>query len=413
MSQQWVDHNGQQVVPVDTKLCDTFIPSNISLACFSTQGAYFSSAVSTNYKQEVYSILYEIQPKSELHSLYAYSIGVTSSKVLSNRKEDFKVIKFFTGNANQSTEIDVFPIITGYGFSPWFKCNGLVIPSTQTLYAMNPVTDIIAYHLNPYFASSCGEMVPESKAKMYVTTDLRRGVAIPMDQSPFAEGNTVYPGLGPVFWDGKFDLVNKMVKSYHGGVSQIPFLWQDYGFRDTGSVAYHLTKAGALVDGGIVPAASADSGGSIASDWLVYFPNIKSDGIYEFSLDDLVYKIDGQTMKSKVLATSDTSKPDPNPPSIKRLYHFTDDHRSEVYRQNKTNRLQFEFDAVGGNISQVALKYGIGEIPTNPIEMSSNAGVYSAILPVVNSGSLASFSLEVQDDSGNKLNYTFQMPIGE
>src|SRR6185437_7202269 len=123
------------------------------------------------------------------------------------------------------------------------------------------------------------------------------------------------------------------------------------------------------------------------------------------------YTAKGLSMMASVQATFDTSQADSNPPAMKRLYYYTNDVRSEIYDPQATNRLELEFDPVGGTVADVTVAFSSDGQTFQPVSVNNSNSVYSATLPQVDTSKIT-VRIVASDSSNNVLTYTFELPKG-
>ncbi|MCX6808806.1 MAG: S8 family serine peptidase [Candidatus Berkelbacteria bacterium] len=246
------------------------------------------------------------------------------------------------------------------------------------------------------------------------------------DYSPLTavpiENKTVNNGVGPYGFSGQFtNTGSSMLLDTVSGGGLAPFYQQDFGSMNYGQVPWQLTKANQkVVDG------SFYENNLTGFIWPGYYNSNKlaianglSTGIYNFTAGPIHYQINQSDVTAGVTAKFDLSKSDPNPPAIQQLKFLTNDQRSETYTQDMNldsahqdkNVVQVMLDPVGGAIASVKANYAVDGTGTNAVEvMKGNNNLYSASLPAINATRLVTITLEANDDSGNQLAYSFDLP---
>lgn len=401
-----IDSSGQQGQTFDSEIKFYYAQTRIY---DTTQGGItnlYMSNMSANYNHEI--VLAGIQPAAKIHYYYYNFPGLDSNKTLTNVASDFKTMKV-QWDIDQQTGSILPVIFVGNGSSSharYWSNQSLPLPLTQTLYSFTPAT-------YKYYAQTSGPTgrTIDDQPTFVIDGTLKRwtqfGAVL-----PDLKENVIYEGLGPSVWFGAFNNTKTAIniKSYLVGLNYYnlggdapAFQRQDYATRPFNDIPFTLSKNGSIFYSGVLPNFRYNYS-RLATIYTT------ETGIYSFSTD-FPYKSKGQDMTAKVRASFDTANSDPNPPAIKRLYSYTNDARSEIYDPNGINKIEVEFDPVGGSISSVAISFSADGINFQPLTVNNNGTEYSAYLPKTETGKIA-VSLLTKDIAGNELNYTFELPKG-
>lgn len=367
---------------------------------------YFSN-VSSNYRYS--RLAAPVQPKSLMHYFYIDFTGLTASKTVTNTPSDFKMAKVQWNVDQQGGSIQPL-IMAGLGGAVacvYQNAQFLSQPVTQTVYSLIPfdsgqMIGSMSRTAPVYSYTYDGEVTP------YFGTDtlLRKTFSL---ANPLPDRTaTIYAGLGPTIWFGKFQNTptHVAIRTYFDNrqleTNYTPFLRQDYSSRPVPSVPFTISKGATTVYSGSTP--------------IFPFGYLKGDvyvgtaGVYEFKAT-VPYKAKGLDMTGKVSAVFDTSRADPNPPSIKRLYYYTNDERSEIYDPNGLNKVEVDFDPVGGTLTNATIAFSTDGQTFEQLPVTNNGLTYTAILPQTGTGKVT-IKVTAKDTAANELNYSFELPQG-
>lgn len=400
-----IDSSGQQGSAFDSLLKFSYF----QLPMYNTsQGgitSLYMSNMSTNYNQEI--VLAGTQPATKIHYYYYNFSGLDSNKTLTNVASDFKSMKV-QWDIDQQTGSILPVVFVGNGSSSharYWSNQSLSLPLTQTLYSFTPAA--YKYYAQTYGAT--GQTI-DDQPTFVIDGTLKRwtqfGAVL-----PDLKENIIYEGLGPSVWFGAFNnSMNAMnIKNYLTGFTynlggdSPAFQRQDYSTRPFKEIPFTLSKNGSVYYSGVLP-------NFRYSYTRLAAVSLTQAGLYTFQAD-FPYKNKGQDMLAKVRAAFDTSKADPNPPAIKRLYTYTNGARSEIYDPSGVNKIEAEFDPVGESMSSVAISFSADGLNFQPLTVDNNAAVYSTILPSTGTEKVT-IQLLAKDTAGNELNYTFELPEG-
>lgn len=390
--------------------------------CTNCTKNYYSDLSSNYYVQEYHA---EESPRARQHFFWNEAKGgLSSDKIATNTPSDLKV-GHIQSNLNANPTVPTLPFITMW-FPPvqwagldWYfgggGTDGTKISSRyQTIYS-NLSAGASLEHESDISRGSCDTSLKYCPSQFILPNwDLasnRRFWLTSHDTVPDLKGDTVYSGLGPSYWSAKFKNLPNQINVGKAGNS-FGFLRQDYSLQEYDATPFTLWRNGNQVYNDKTFASTIPGAYNEPRDLINAVPT-DTPGIYEFKIDSFAYQIKSQDMNAKVDAKFNTSATDPNPPSIKRLYFFTNDIRSEVYNETAPNRLEFEFDPVGGTISQAKASYSTNG--TNFVSLAVNSGTngYSVDIPALQNLSKITFKIEATDSTNNSLAYTFELPRGE
>lgn len=356
---------------------------------------------------------------NKVYNIGGKFVGITADQNITNTSADVKKMKFML-NINKTSSESFVPLIRTINAWTTYNATPKTFYQFQNYYTnfsdywVSQISDIAMVGCSGP-CDSIFETLPINPVtgarKVFEGEDPD---AQPGD-FPTVTNSVVFNGLGPAVWAGKFENTssNIYISNYFGVRSAPAFLRQDFVKQDYGPIGYVLSKNGSQVSSGnftqrvFDPNLTPDYGGTIAS-----IP-VSSTGNYELRVDSFPFTIGKTTMNAKMVANFNNSLADPSPPSIKRLYYFTNDVRSEDYNETVANRLEFELDPVGGSISSAKASYSTDGTNFTPMNLKNQAGNYSANLPSIPGLSKITLMLEATDKAGNSLSYSFELPRGD
>ncbi|MBX4190416.1 S8 family serine peptidase, partial [Candidatus Parcubacteria bacterium] len=413
------DENGNPVSSSNTNnfwSATTYAPSKLGIATINTvpnlEG--FFSDMSSNYNhQDVF--MPEVQPKSKLYHFYGVFNGLNNDLTYTNTAQDLKKISL---QINSNITGAALPTIYNCFASPaTASCNArydssatISIPTTQTLYTNAPAG--VYFQSIPNTAGlGCPSTIQTCDYVFYspyFDSTGQRAMALTGSLLEPMQEKTVYTGLGPNVWFGKFGNTSNQInlKPYVAGFNNV-FVRQDYSLLQYGPSTYTISQNGVAVKTGTLPAYRPWAWGMTGTP--IPAISLSSPGVTEFSTT-VPYKNNGQSLNAKVVAQFNTSTSDPNPPSIKRMYYFTNNVRSEQHDGSGSNKIEFMLDPVGGNLGEVILESSNDGVNFSPVAVQESSGVYQAATPSA-MGNKITLRLSASDSSANKLIYTFELPV--
>ncbi len=193
------------------------------------------------------------------------------------------------------------------------------------------------------------------------------------------------------FWYAGFGNTNTKIyaNSYKGNES-------NYFYSQTYDDVYDTNRSYKLYDSGTL-----DSSGSLdkinfsitQGRWSLVVEN-------NFTLNTI-------ENSARVNATFDTSLADKNPPAFKYLHMYTDNLYSDFVYTEKTNEFEFELDPVSGTLASVDMWYY--DTSWHALSLTSSGNVYNTSLPSGITTTKVRFRILAVDDSGNSLDYEFDL----
>jgi hypothetical protein len=182
---------------------------------------------------------------------------------------------------------------------------------------------------------------------------------------------------------------------------------QDYSLTEYWPLNYRVKSGGVEIANGAVPIYLMQG---FDATRILLDQNV-SPGKYE-AMIDIPYEMSGKNYSGNFTANFDTSVSDPNPPSINRMFFYSNGERSEYYRPGKNHLVEMEFDPIGGSISQVLVSYSLNGTAYIPLTVSNSGGVYSSTIPNITGVNKTSIKISAVDSSSNNMTYIFELPVG-
>lgn len=406
--------------------------------------SYYSN-ISNNFSLEKGYNQGGYDPVGTTQVFYYNATNLSSGKTITNTTSDFqKIPVYYSPDSSLTVFAAITPCLSGYcwGDSPYSTYNPfcsptITIPGQQTLATLVP-PQAGSYYAS-YLRAQSGQIncygtgnltwgpevspmfTADSSPKRWFASFLAGSARPPQGNAinalPAMQERVVYNGLGPSYWSGTFQNSQNQIKilPYYSLVNAM-FLRQDFSIKDygtSGQITYTIPTAGGgvtTVNGGSFPSYSSfvTTNQTLAPVSLPVAGPAKMTATFP-------YMNLGRSLNSKTIASFDTSKADPNPPAFKRLYYYANNARSEVYDPAVNgNYVQFEMDPVGGTMGSITVQYAVDGKTFQPISVSNTNGVFTAIMPSgLSSGSnIVDIDIRASDDTGNILDYDFQMPFG-
>jgi subtilisin family serine protease len=378
------------------------------------------SAVSTNY---TYTGLYDFPYYQPARDLYYYTMsftGLSDDLTYRNEASDVRAFRLKTDtnlaepawtSVKHCKRLYGLCYTTGYPFNSGPK---LDMPAEQTLYLLDPPAD-------DYFQAKTNDTgigCPASgicptiffSPNFFPATGERRYVSN-FELPPLTE-DAVYNGLGPAVWSGRFtnSALSVGLTSYpDAGSNKILFVRQDFSSGTYPAPVYAVEQGGAVVESGTLPERNRYA--VVGTQPAIPTVTLPVSGPATFRATS-THQIGGENFSARVLAEFDTSLTDRNPPTIKRLYFFTDDERSETFGQAPSeNRLELEFDPMGGEIAEVTAGLVAQDGSVEALTVNADRGVYEAVASATIEATSTTLRVSGIDDSGNSLTYDFDLPV--
>ncbi|MBD3249814.1 S8 family serine peptidase, partial [Candidatus Woesearchaeota archaeon] len=110
---------------------------------------------------------------------------------------------------------------------------------------------------------------------------------------------------------------------------------------------------------------------------------------------------------ARINATFDTSLADKDPPALEYMHMYTDNLYSDFVYTKKTNEFEFKVDPLDGAIASVNMWYNNGS--WNSIALTNIGNIYNATVPSGITTTKVRFRILAVDDSGNSLDYEFDL----
>ena len=232
---------------------------------------------------------------------------------------------------------------------------------------------------------------------------------------PKGETDTMFTGIGPTVWVVKTDNTTSKIHLYssigyvYGSIIFQPALVrQGFALQEYNAIPYTLTKSGGSTVIGSYPASGIKlSPNSKIPDAA---PISATAGAYTLE-SSFTYPVLSRTMTGKVTLAFDTSKADPNPPAITKLYYYTNGTRNEFYNPSAQNTVSIDFDPVGGTLSNVTVSLSGDNTTFVAASGSLSQNTYFATLPQVPGLANVWIKVDAVDLSNNRLTYTFELPV--
>ncbi|MBI3261195.1 S8 family serine peptidase [Candidatus Berkelbacteria bacterium] len=379
----------------------------------------YYSDVSANYRVVHQFINPPYTSAAKVHLYYDGFNGLTASQTTANNAADFKSIRheLSVNRAEGSiapqltTCLMSLPCLSNYPYLP------ASLPLSQTFYSLTPPTlpspNDTRYYLNSD-ANRTGCIYGETCHFAFITPwfDIVNQKRRLYDPLPAITDSTVWSGLGPVFPALKFLNSSSGINLYpYAYGPKAAFLRQDYSIGEYDAITYQIVnQQGSLIFQGTLPRLSLPNGVTPSSPYGPFFNLAPTSGGLEFKIDSFGYRVHNQLMKAKLSAKFNLASTDPNPPAIKRLYFYTNGKRSELYEPGVANRLEFEFDPIGGSIAQAKASYASDGVSFTPLPLQGSAGTYAVDLPDFPTATKLSIQIQGSDGAGNSLSYTFELP---
>jgi subtilisin family serine protease len=395
-----------QYLPKTTLFDDS--PSSFSGADYTIH--YFTN-FSTNYRYKVYHTWPDVQPDEKMHFFHGAITGLVDKNVaFTNTPQDFKQQVFnYEVDEQSGTVLPAFTIWRGgSGGGSLDSTKGLAIPARQTVY-MVPFSQ--GDHLS-------GRLEPLGTGRFYniiLADQTRRWYGSLSSSSLPLRDSEMYVGLGPSVWIGKMQNQTKAMSLYAlnltGTIPYSALIRQDYSYKSYASIPLSIFNNGVEVAIGLLKDYTATTVGWTSSNPHLVTVDLPKEGLHELRLQ-FPYKNKGIDMVGKVESVFDTTKSDKNPPAIKRLYYYANNVRSEVYDPGVSNRLELEFDPVGGSMSSVKVEAAADTGSFTPLTTVLSNGVYLTSFGNIPVTSKLALRLTATDNSSNSLTYTFELPKG-
>ena len=385
---------------------------------------FYFSDMSSDYSFGLVSVR-EPQPTQVAHLFSLSFNGINDDILIKNepsdfitreidvRNTDYYQSKYPTDILNSVLSVIYAPLGGGSAFTAFISRKSSRVWNTVRIYAL-PFEDMVGQH--SILSKDRGMPVQHSyqfnpssnKITSYYFADESRIRTL--------VGGRFQSGFTPKHWNGMFvdNFYRLNVWTYWPADSSY-FIGQDYSVTDSDASKIRLVKEGTEV-------VNKNLSGFMIGDYpkiieeFSQFSNIPGS-VYEFYHDSLISHVDGKEFHAKVYAKFDSGKTDPNPPSIARLNFFTAGKYSEFYYPQKSNSLEFELDDGGlGEYKAVAnVNSAYSTDGTNFNDMAlvlADLGGYKAEIPVgLTTNDIITFRIGGFDESGNLLEYTFEVPV--
>jgi subtilisin family serine protease/chitodextrinase len=388
------------------------------------------SAVSSNYLLQ--NLFISQQPSANAYAFFEKFNGISSNN---NTPINFSSLNLLNikHSVNKTTgtispmirECAVYKYACAFSYSNQSITNLLSVPVTQHFYFESNLSSVVDSWFNVISdlnrAGCSSGLVCDY---MYMSPSFSLATAKQRSVNNLAEttvvpsyaGNTIYNGLGPTFWNAKFNNTSTIVtlNPFSGSNSSYfptALMRQDYSIgEESSNVPYQILSGSSVISSGNLPLFSASFDSMTSTDAL-FSKTVSTAGSYTFN-SNFTYKIQNQSMNGLVNATFNTSLSDKNPPTITKLYFSSNSCRSERYNSLYTSTINTIFDPVGGSISSATASYAT-DIDSNfsPLTMSGSGTTYSIAIPASITGSKLKIKLFVTDNASNTFTYTFEVPI--
>lgn len=361
--------------------------------------SYFSN-ISNSYKYN--RSLVSNQPANKIHFYNGSFTGLQDNMTFSNLISDFKImdVKWDVDQQIGDMKPLIWSILGGGGGVAYYGNIFLTLPIKQTLYSLLPEDSFKFLARNALGGSSLFDA--DTSPLFTGDQSLGRWSYWAIQPLPAFSEQTVFAGLGPLVWYGKF--ANSQRQINFGPYFDRPeFLRQDYGTKPYAQIPVSIYKDDSLFFSSNINA--FPSGGGMVPVGLI------TAGSYEFRLD-FPYKNKSVDLTGKVRATFDTSLTDPNPPSLKKLYFYSDNKRSEQFEPPVVNKVEAEFDPVGGSLKTVGISYSKDGATFKPLTLTNTNEVYAANITPADGIAKLTVKISTTDNSGNNLTYSVELPVG-
>lgn len=358
-------------------------------------------------------------PRAAVYTFFGTYTGLSGDAVFTNTpadlaRGDFQLDINRTDGPVTSILVECLPL--GWCASSFFSTTTL--PFTQTVYTTLPPNQGYSYFQQADLdKTGCPETGACASVAMSPWVDVAAGERRigyfdffgPSLTLPALEGTTQYTGLGPSVWTGMFDNdpTSLVIRNVYG-VLPSPFLRQDFTFGEHEDVPFTVSQGGSPVASGTFQRHLFSSEFLDFTDELARV-DLPSPGAYDLHLDTTV-PVHGVATTMSVDAHVNTSLPDPNAPSITKLWTWTDGTRSETYDPSATNLIRVGLDPIGGTIASVTAGVATDGVTFAPMTVTPVGGEYQITLPGGLTGTLVTIRLMATDAAGNALTVTFDLP---
>ncbi len=362
-----------------------------------------------------YRIIFtDLCANSDIHSISDKIYGLKEDFTIKNKPEDYNLVNIYYNSPIWKKIIPVHALQVGsLGQSCYNKEN--IIDSGSSIKAYIKDTEKLngAFYQTQVLNSEedpslwLGHQSGHQSSQLEIVNgilrkssfDYREGMTLEMTSD-----KNVYVGIGPDFWMGRFIVGEySLLIQPKSPVWQWYFMTQGFDASEHEDMKYTLSSE----DGSLIKEDWLFGGGFGYSRWADWI-NLPSPGKYVFNLER-DYKVNNNIYYGKVNVVFDSSLEDKNPPYLDSMKVLCNKVPCETITRNTLNKITFIADPNGGVISSAKLFYSLNndwiEVPISLLGYN-----YEGKLPALALGD-TTFKIVVIDDSGNKLEYKFSLPV--